>query len=529
VKSDAAVGDFLAGHDSLKLPGRFHPDLVPAGLHVGHGTAGLEVLVFAADSEPSRDTLRTAWKTRQGGRAAPVLVVALHAGRAHVAGPDGDPPRLFDLPRAQADRIAARALAQPDRNAALRYLKDTLPYAQVDTGLPGFRNEGLLTDHVLRTHAEGGFDLAEARRRATAAIGAQDDALLRRLGFTLERGDALTTLLRAGPERTALAVLLRDDEIEELPAERFHQLSPIQYALNRADTEAVPWVITVHGDRVRLYPRGLDVGVGRRGRTDTWIEVRTDLMLPDQAALLWLVFSAEALRTGGSIQRLLEDSRRFAADLAARLRERIYDRVIPGLARAIGDARGIVRPGPDELRRTYAMAMKLLFRLLFIAYAEDRDLLPYRRNPLYRDRSLKRRAQLLHDRNPAPGPGDAIWQEMRTLFAAVRDGNAGWGVPAYDGGLFAIDPVVSPDGAALDRLSIPDPALQRALRDLLLESPADLAQAGGPVDFRSLKVSEFGTIYEGLLESELALAEVDLALKTERGESVVPRCHLLCG
>src|SRR3989338_3080372 len=36
----------------------------------------------------------------------------------------------------------------------------------------------------------------------------------------------------------------------------------------------------------------------------------------------------------------------------------------------------------------------------------------------------------------------------------------------------------------------------------------------GPVDFRSLGVREFGTIYEGLLENELALAEADLT--TER-------------
>jgi len=37
----------------------------------------------------------------------------------------------------------------------------------------------------------------------------------------------------------------------------------------------------------------------------------------------------------------------------------------------------------------------------------------------------------------------------------------------------------------------------------------------GPVDFRSLGVREFGTIYEGLLESELSIAETDLAVDRE--------------
>ena len=40
----------------------------------------------------------------------------------------------------------------------------------------------------------------------------------------------------------------------------------------------------------------------------------------------------------------------------------------------------------------------------------------------------------------------------------------------------------------------------------------------GPVDFRSLGVREFGTIYEGLLESELSIAETDLTIET-RGKN----------
>ena len=43
-------------------------------------------------------------------------------------------------------------------------------------------------------------------------------------------------------------------------------VSPIQWALDRADKEGLPWVVTVQADRIRLYPRALDVGVGRRGR-----------------------------------------------------------------------------------------------------------------------------------------------------------------------------------------------------------------------------------------------------------------------
>jgi hypothetical protein len=44
----------------------------------------------------------------------------------------------------------------------------------------------------------------------------------------------------------------------------------------------------------------------------------------------------------------------------------------------------------------------------------------------------------------------------------------------------------------------------------------------GPIDFRPLGVREFGTIYEGLLESELWVAEVDLAVERGKDQRYIP-------
>jgi hypothetical protein len=191
-----------------------------------------------------------------------------------------------------------------------------------------------------------------------------------------------------------------------------------------ADQRNLPWVVVVQGDRVRPYPVELGIGVGRRGRTETWIEMRTGLMRKDQAALLWLVFSADALKAGGTLKELLENSKRFAADLAVRLRERIYDRVIPNLATGIAKARGIREYTAPELGLTYSMALTVLFRLLFIAYAEDRDLLPFSSNEAYRHRALKTKAQEMASHPAAPGAGAHLWHEIACLFDAVRSGDA---------------------------------------------------------------------------------------------------------
>jgi hypothetical protein len=68
-------------------------------------------------------------------------------------------------------------------------------------------------------------------------------------------------------------------------------------------------------------------------------------------------------------------------------------------------------------------------------------------------------------------------------------------------------------GAALEKVSLPDKVFGPVLQHLLLVPTAEGVL--GPVDFRSLGVREFGTIYEGLLESELSVAETDLTVDTK--------------
>ena len=164
--------------------------------------------------------------------------------------------------------------------------------------------------------------------------------------------------------------------------------------------------------------------------------------------------------------------------------------------------------------------MLILFRLLFVAYAEDQDLLPYRTNGHYQDHSLQRRAlRLTEDRRAERETYDraatSMWDDVRQLWHAVDGGNKGWGVPPYNGGLFSTNPAVSRAGAALEGLGLTDQEFAPALAALLV----DRGDEGyGPVDFRSLSVQEFGTIYEGLLESRLAVAQDDLTVKSIKGQ-----------
>ena len=131
--------------------------------------------------------------------------------------------------------------------------------------------------------------------------------------------------------------------------------------------------------------------MGRKGPAETFIEINLNLLGPDAAGYLPLLFGVRALVDNGTITEILRRSADFATELGSRLRERLYD-AVPGLAMAVAqhqDATGAL--GAGDLRRplAYEQTLTLLFRLLFVAYGEDRDLPPYRSNSKYAEHALK--------------------------------------------------------------------------------------------------------------------------------------------
>lgn len=411
------------------------------------------------------------------------------------------------------ERLCRTALAEPDRHAASRFLRAAIP--ELETSLPGLRNEGLFATHELARGVPQRPDWTQARQAAVPLLALRGTRLIDALGFRAERLPGNAYILRAGDRSVAVALLLERHEACDVASEHFGGHSPVSYALAKADAENVPYVLVACGSALRIYPTATRVGVGRRGRTETFAEIHLDLLPTDKAAYLWLLFSAEALLHEGSFEQVLAASARYASDLGARLRDRIYRDVVPDLAMAIVKARRLRRPTAQDLETTYEMALTVLFRLLFIAYAEDKDLLPYKANERYRARSLKQKAaELLELRRDSRAfdNADTLWRETLALFQAVNLGQREWGVPRYNGGLFAADADVSPVGALIAGLTMPNTAFGPVLANLLLdESP----EGWGPVDFRSLGVREFGTVYEGLLESELSIAEVPLVTDRE--------------
>ena len=506
---------------------------VSAELWLGNDTGNtpLQICVFETATPLAEGKLKDLWIARHDGRAYPLILAAVCGTNVTMAGPlmrGNDLQITPDLDPDQAGRILKLAKACPDRHSAIRFLDSALVTAKSET--PGLENSGLFADHVLRQVMSSDPDNSyrkeakAAHEKAKPLLNKTGKDLFKGLGYATKANDARTDiLLDADHKEIALAVLLHESERPDTASPALNGQAPITHAMTQAEKRNLRWVITVAHDRsIRLYPAVLNVGVGRRGPCETFVQLHTGLLKDQDAGLLWMLFSADALVQGkGAVYRLLADSSRFSGTLAEALRERIYGEVMPRLAKGIADARR--HPNKDDayLRDTLQMATHVLFRLLFIAYAEDKDLLPYRTSPAYQRNSLKTLAtDILDDLRKGVKWGDTtrFWDQFSTLSQAISKGNKSLSVPAYNGVLFSDEAEDSVHGHALTKVKLKDALFAPVLAGLLL-THADGKELG-PVDFRSLGVREFGTIYEGLLESELSEAAEDLILKNKDGDQI---------
>ncbi|MFG6491272.1 Eco57I restriction-modification methylase domain-containing protein [Microbacterium sp. P03] len=504
----------LSGANTISWSASLPEGITPIEVVFGHDDTGVgevQIAVATATVRPTKAMMDAAWKTRGLNTAMPVLVAAAHRDGVWIY--DGKTLPRGPYSRAQAERQLQSVLDERDVLAAQQRIV-AIERAFTTDGAAGYSNHFLFASYHLRVNVPRRPDWATAQEAAQPMLATQGKALITALGFTAEpvtnaSGSALVLRAESGSRR-AIAVLL--DETEHFDQKSpTYQLSPVAHGLELAGREEVPWLIVLRQSTLRLYPGRDGVGVGQRGQSETYFELDLSLLDPDIAGLLPLIFSAAALEKGGSADEILDGSGRYAAELGANLRDRVYERVVPQVAIAI--AQRLPQLGvtidAEGLKVAYALTLRILFRILFQAYGEDSELLPAGRNENYDANSLQAfvKRAITTDAADFSSTASSIWLDLVQVWDAIFNGNAQWEVPAYGGTLF--DPATD-EGTLLKKLELPDSVLGPALQAMLTEITED--GTPGPVDFRSLQVREFGTIYEGLLESSLSLADGDLSL-----------------
>lgn len=280
------------------------------------------------------------------------------------------------------------------------------------------------------------------------------------------------------------------------------------------------WGILTNGSKWRLYFSGarsvseqffeLDLAaiLNLPGHNDGLFAL-SDADRQHWLKVFYLIFRREAFVPSGADPRsfhekAIDEGKFYEERVAEDLSNKVFGEVFPELVRAI------VTAAPEaDLQSAREAALILLYRLLFILYAEDRNLLPVR-DRRYDDYGLRERVRLdVGDRKDKghvfSNTAARYWGAMSDLFLAIDKGDASIGLPPYNGGLFEADrhPI-------LTAIRIPDAVMARVIDALSFERTP---QGRKYINYRNLSVQQLGSIYERLLEYEVKRQDGEITIQ----------------
>ena len=396
-----------------------------------------------------------------------------------------------------------KAQARPKRSALPTLRAPLFAYKVVDEaiGRAAFSPDEEI-QQVARNYARKVRGLPTAKETTFRPVFI-DDVLVRILGYRRIDPDAPYTLadeesLGAGAVDTALGhfeargarKIVAPFELKGPDTKDLDRImpgrgkTPVQQAWEYAnDAPGAKWVLVSNCVEIRLYGYG-------RGREAYEVFDLTRLDQPDELRRLWVLLSADNF-LGGQGERLLRETDAAYKDVTNRL-YKDYRTLRERLTAFLTDSADGPKLKPGA---SIEPAQKILDRILFIAFAERRDLM----GAGALDFAAKYDNPF--DRRPR-------WHNFIALFRSVDKGNHDMDVPPYNGGLFAPDPaldaLILPDDLAKDiatlgqwdyRREVPVTVLGHIFEQSITDIEKLRAEARGEAAPKVTKVKREGVVY----------------------------------
>lgn len=351
-----------------------------------------------------------------------------------------------------------------------------------------------------------------------------------------------------------MAVLWKDAEEDGVPAQMLVAVHPSLDPDARGQFGDGEWEASPHQRLERLLREtGVSVGLliarntlrlihAPRGETAGWISwplaalgrVEGRPML----AGLKLCLSRNAFFTGALDKRLrpvLKQSREAQNEVSEKLSGQVLGalhELLRGFHRA--DAERIETLSDTESPHLYEGLLTCLMRLVFLLYAEDRDLLPSSADPhlktlwegAYSVKTLY--AKLLTDEALNPDTMDERrggWGQLLAVFRIIHEGHGDW-VSRRGGKLFDPDAFPFLEGRSIGSeqseakvLPVSDGCILRILHGLMTVEARSISgeKIRERLSYRSLDVESIGSVYETVMGfTALRAKEQMIALKDEK-------------
>jgi hypothetical protein len=177
----------------------------------------------------------------------------------------------------------------------------------------------------------------------------------------------------------------------------------------------------------------------------------------------------------------------------------------------------------EERAEIFESAVKLIYRCLFLFYADSRSLLPSdpAKLELYQRHSIQALCSEAHKfqwGKRHDSENYDLWKHLKGLISAVNEGDPEYGIMGYNGGLFDDE-----EERFLGAHQLRNDYLSRALYLLAFVEPLpDEPKKEYAIPYEDLEVRHLGELYENILEYTVLLADADrFRRRTKKGVEIV--------
>lgn len=480
----------------------------------------VKVYISYSSYEPNLTVLKKIWKQISAGKTNPILLVNLYFSKigeeqAIYCGFNEESQFLRKINKDYLEIILSQIL-----NESNRLISEQLIYTSFtdsDDNILGIENQNIFSNNFLFT-LEANSKVSH-KSDFLKSINYERD-LLDELGFDEEKVNNQYSILRnkSNKNKLALYIELSKEQYFNFKDKEFNNYSPVEVGFSLLEKEHLDYLLIRRGYQIYLYFRKSD--------SDSFISFNLDILKKFDFGLFFYLLSSQSMVEGGNLEIIEEQSKDLTLKLEESLKNKIYDEVLPPLVNGIKNSKYTQddQLSKRELEEIHSVSFLVLFRLLFIAYGEDRGLLPYNTNEIYKKNSLKALAkniaELVEDTLfPFDEESTSFWDYFINLSNYIYTGNTTWGVLSYKNEIFQKEPFnFSTEIVDLTKFRLTNNYFGPVLKAFLLDSVDK--KKYGPIDFRSLSIKQLGSIYEGLLESNLSQAKTNLSIERQKKDEI---------
>ncbi len=285
--------------------------------------------------------------------------------------------------------------------------------------------------------------------------------------------------------------------------------------INAAKNNALEWAMLTNGYKWRIY------NTKNVSCYENYLEVDIEdsikkLEEPDTAFMLFhLFFNVKTYyKTENGeleIENIKDLSDKKAETIENFLRGKVEE-ILKDLCYGLKENMNFTSYEEQDRKNIYNDSVILLFRLLFIGYAESRKLLPcseddteYVKNSFF---------TICNDAKEILNSGKAVdikdgfefWDRIDEYLRIYVDNT-------YDGGLFE-----NIDKPVLDKYKISNGYLIKCLAEMTYYRDKKTGLYNEAIEYKDLSVRNLGSIYEGLLEYNLFIAKERLVIRKSKGK-----------